>query len=94
MGSEKDIKLEKNDRSKFWFLEDADGRLSVPKRLHLPLKGEKPAEMKKEDWELLDRKTLGTIRLTLYKSIAFNIRSKTTTTSLMGALNTCMNSRL
>ena len=34
---------------KFFFLEDVDGGLSVLERFTFALKGEKPAEMKKED---------------------------------------------
>ncbi|KAL5783220.1 hypothetical protein ACOSP7_008249 [Xanthoceras sorbifolium] len=38
-------------------------------------------------WEVLDRKALGTIRLTLSKSVAFNIKNETITVSLMAALS-------
>lgn len=42
--------------------------------------------MKDEEWEILDRKELGTIWLCLVASIAFNISKEKTTTDLMNAL--------
>ena len=47
----------------------------------------KPATMKDEEWEVIDRKTLGTIRLSLVASIAFNISKEKTTKDLMDALD-------
>ena len=45
------------------------------KDLYLPLgeKAKQPAAMKDEEWEVLDRKALGTIRLCLASLVAFNI---------------------
>ena len=45
------------------------------KYLYLPLSGKKkkPAAMTDAEWNILDRKALGTIRLCLVASIAFNI---------------------
>jgi hypothetical protein len=42
--------------------------------------------MKDEEWEVLDRKALGTIRLSLATSVAFNILKENTTKELMDAL--------
>jgi hypothetical protein len=42
--------------------------------------------MKDEEWEILDRKALGTIRLSLEASVAFNILKEKTTKDLMDAL--------
>jgi hypothetical protein len=58
------------------------------KDLFLPLSGvaKKPAAMKDEEWEILDRKALGTIRLSLATSVAFNISKEKTTKDLMDAL--------
>jgi len=58
------------------------------KDLFLPLSGvaKKPATMKDEEWEILDRKALGTIRLSLAASVAFNISKEKTTKGLMDAL--------
>ena len=56
--------------------------------LYLPLgrKGNKPTSMIDEEWELLDRKALGTIRLCLAASVAFNISKEKTTVDLINAL--------
>jgi hypothetical protein len=58
------------------------------KDLFLPLSGvaKKPTAMKDEEWEILDRKALGTIRLSLAASMAFNISKEKTTKDLMDAL--------
>ena len=42
--------------------------------------------MKDEYWEVLDRKALGTIRLCLASSMAFNISKEKTTEGVMSAL--------
>ena len=49
-------------------------------------KAAKPAAMKDEEWNLLDRKALGTIRLCLAASVAFNISKEKTTEDVMTAL--------
>ena len=58
------------------------------KDLFLPLsrKTKKPTAMTDEEWNLLDRKALGTIRLCLAASVAFNISKETTTEGLIKAL--------
>jgi hypothetical protein len=58
------------------------------KDLFLPLGrvAKKPTAMKDEEWEILDRKALGTIRLSLAASVAFNISKEKTTKDLMDAL--------
>jgi hypothetical protein len=58
------------------------------KDLFLPLTrvAKKSAAMKDEEWEILDRKALGTIRLSLAASVAFNISKEKTTKGLMDAL--------
>jgi hypothetical protein len=58
------------------------------KDLFLPLSGvaKKSATMKDEEWEILDRKALGTIRLSLLASVAFNILKEKTKKGLMDAL--------
>jgi hypothetical protein len=45
----------------------------------------KPTAMKDEEWEILDRKALGTIHLSLAVSVAFNISKEKTTKDLMDA---------
>eukprot|EP00253_Pinus_taeda_P025206 PITA_25206 len=58
------------------------------KDLYLPLggKSKKPKDMDDEEWNLLDRKSLGTIWLCLAASVAFNISKETTTEGLIKAL--------
>ncbi|RVW95710.1 Retrovirus-related Pol polyprotein from transposon TNT 1-94 [Vitis vinifera] len=57
------------------------------RKLHLPLLGTKPENMKAEEWALLDRQVLGVIRLTLSRSVAHNVVKEKTTTDLMKALS-------
>jgi len=59
------------------------------KDIYLPLGGKSnmPMGMKDEEWNLLDRKALGTIGLCLAASVAFNILKETTTEGLMEALS-------
>jgi hypothetical protein len=58
------------------------------KDLFLPLSGveKKLAAMKDKEWEILDRKALGTIRMSLAASVAFNISKEKTMKGLMDAL--------
>ena len=42
--------------------------------------------MKDTEWNLLDRKALGVVRLTLARNVAFNIAKETTTAGLTKAL--------
>jgi hypothetical protein len=58
------------------------------KDLFLTLSGvaKKPVAMKDEEWEILDRKALGTIRLSLAASVDFNISKEKTMKGLMDAL--------
>ncbi|XP_030941611.1 putative disease resistance protein RGA4 [Quercus lobata] len=43
------------------------------KKLHLLLLGEKPETMKDDEWNLLDKRVLGVIRLTLSRSVTHNV---------------------
>jgi hypothetical protein len=58
------------------------------KDLFLPLRrvAKKPAAMKDEEWEILDRKALVTIWLSLAASVAFNILKEKTMKGLMDTL--------
>jgi hypothetical protein len=58
------------------------------KDLFLQLGGiaKKPMTMKDEEWEVFDRKALGTIRLSLEASVSFNISKEKTTKEMMDAL--------
>jgi hypothetical protein len=46
----------------------------------------KPRDMTDAQWMVLDRKTLGAIRLSLLKSVTFNIKGQETAADLMKAL--------
>lgn len=48
--------------------------------------GEKLEAMGEKEWNLLDRKAFGAIRLTLSELIAINIKNKNTMTSLIVVL--------
>lgn len=56
--------------------------------LFQPLNGKtkKPEKMTNTYWEVLDKKALGTIRLSLSSSIAFNISKEKTIEDLMAAI--------
>ena len=58
------------------------------KDLWQPLEGKtkKPIAMSDEDWDILDRKALGTIRLCLAQSMTFNITKVKMTKELMETL--------
>jgi hypothetical protein len=58
------------------------------KDLFLPLGGieKKSTAMKDKEWEVLDRKALGTIRLSLEASVAFNISKENTMKEMMDTL--------
>ena len=62
------------------------------KDLYLPLGGNesKPTSMTDEEWKILDRKPLGTIRLCLAASVAFNISKEKTMVDLINPLASCM----
>ena len=62
--------------------------LSV-KDLYLALNGKEnqPDGMYDSDWETLDRKALGTIRLSLGSAVAFNVANEKSTKGAMDALS-------
>jgi hypothetical protein len=69
-------------------MEDADGRLFISEG-SIPTIGwnsKEAAATKDEEWEILDRKALGTIQLSLAASVAFNISKEKTMKGLMEAL--------
>ena len=69
-----------------WKMQMEDYRYQ--KDLYLPLAGKTkmPTGMKDEEWNLLDRKALGTVRLCLTVSVAFNISKETMTEGLIKAM--------
>ena len=58
------------------------------KDMYLPLRGKtkKSTSMTDIEWDILDRKALGTIRMCLVTSITFNISKETTIERLMSTL--------
>ena len=50
-------------------------KMQMEDYLYLPLggKAKQPVAMKDEEWEVLDRKALGTIWMCLASSVAFNV---------------------
>ena len=65
--------IEKFDNTDFayWRMQIED--YLYGRKLHLSLLGTKPEAMKAEEWVLLDRQVLRVIRLTLSRSIAYNV---------------------
>ena len=61
--------------------------MQIEDYLYLLLLGEKLAIMKDDEWTLLDRQVLGVIRLTLSRSVAYNIVKEKTITDLMKVLS-------
>ena len=59
------------------------------KDLYLPLGGaaKKPTSTTDDAWDVLDRKALGTIRLCLASTVAFNISDMKTTKDLMKSMD-------
>jgi hypothetical protein len=70
-------------------MEDADGRLFISEG-SLPTIGKKekqPTSMKDEEWEILDRKALGTIRLVPGSIDGFQYFKRKDNEDLMNALD-------
>jgi len=84
--AEDKVKIEKFNGTNyaFWKMQMED--ILYQKDLYLPIDGKKPDEMKQADWDVLDRKALGTVRLSLAPSVASNIAKEKTTTDLFKAL--------
>ncbi|KAK2990145.1 hypothetical protein RJ640_007547 [Escallonia rubra] len=56
------------------------------KDLYLPLVGEKPEAMNANEWTILDRKALATVRLSLTPQVTFNISKEKTIAAVMKAV--------
>lgn len=90
MGSEEGKqRIDKFDGSDFAYWKTQIEDYLYQKDLYRPLlgkeKGKKTGECN-EDWDVLDRKALGVIRLSLSKSVTHNILKEKTTEELMEAL--------
>ena len=83
----KSSEIEKFDGTDFayWRMQIED--YLYGRKLHRPLLGTKPEAMKAKECALLDRQVLGIIRLTLSRSVAYNVVKEKTTSALMKALS-------
>ena len=90
MGSEEGkLKIKKFEGSNFAFWKIQIEDYLYQKDLYRPLMSkekEKRKDESEEDWEILDRKAIGQIRLSLAKSVAHNILKEKITASLMATL--------
>uniref|UniRef100_A0A803KPS4 Retrovirus-related Pol polyprotein from transposon TNT 1-94-like beta-barrel domain-containing protein n=1 Tax=Chenopodium quinoa TaxID=63459 RepID=A0A803KPS4_CHEQI len=80
------LKIEKFDGKDFGFWKMQIEDYLYQKNLYLPLTS-KPSGMKEDEWKVLDRQVLGVIRLTLAKSVAYNVKDVTTTVGVIKALS-------
>ncbi|RYA47032.1 hypothetical protein DD606_23905 [Enterobacter cloacae complex sp. GF14B] len=89
MAEEGKLKIEKFNGKNYqhWKMQIED--YLYQKDLYLPLGGlaKKPATMVDEAWIILDQKALGTIRLSLVSTMAFNVSEMKTTEELMKSLD-------
>ena len=88
MAEEGKFRVEKFNSQKFQLWKMQMKYYLYQKDLYLPLNGKsnKSTSMKDEEWEILDRNALGTIRFCLAASMDFNISSEKTTEDLMKKL--------
>ena len=87
MAEDSKIKIDKFDGNDYGFWKMQIEDLLYQKSLHLPMLGEQPDDMYDEEWKLLDRQALGVVRLSLAKSVAYNIVNETTTYGVLKALS-------
>ena len=87
MAEDGKVKIDKFEGHDFGFWKMQIEDYLYQKKLHEPLSGEKPKDMKQEDWDLLDRHALGVVRLSLAKNVAYNIVNVKTTHELIKALS-------
>ncbi|KAD4982065.1 hypothetical protein E3N88_18736 [Mikania micrantha] len=89
MAEDGKVKIEKFDGHDYgyWRMQVED--LLYQKSLHLPMLGlsYRPEKMTDAEWNLLDRQALGVVRLSLSKSVAYNIVKETTTFGVLKALS-------
>ena len=89
MAEEMKIEINKFDGRNFGFWKMQIEYVLYQKNPYLPLGGveQKLEKMTDEDWSILDRKVLRTIRLSLSPQVSFNIKNEKTTSSLMVVLS-------
>ena len=86
------VKIEKFDGADFGFWKMHIEDYLYQKKLYQPLLGKKPDNITEDDWNLLDRRAIGVIRLTLSKIVAFNIVRKRPRRVLWRLSPVCMRS--
>ena len=89
MAEEGKFRVEKFNGQKYqvWKMQMEDYLYQNDLYLSLGGKAKQSTVMKDEEWEVLDRKALGTIRLCLASSVAFNISKEKTIEGVMSALS-------
>ncbi|GKA70618.1 retrovirus-related pol polyprotein from transposon TNT 1-94 [Tanacetum coccineum] len=87
MAEDGKIKIDKFDGHDYGFWKMQIEDYLYQKKLHEPLAEAKPTCMKAEDWTLLDRHALGVVRLSLAKSVTYNVVTEKTTYDLLKALS-------
>ena len=89
MAEEGKFRVEKFNGQNYqlWKMQMEDYLYQKDLYLSLGKKEKQSTAMKDEEWEVLDRKALGTIRLCLASSVAFNISNEKTTKGVMSALS-------
>uniref|UniRef100_A0A803M738 CCHC-type domain-containing protein n=1 Tax=Chenopodium quinoa TaxID=63459 RepID=A0A803M738_CHEQI len=80
------LRIEKFDGKDFGFWKMQIEDYLYQKNLYFPLTS-KSSGMKEEEWKVLDRQALGVIRLTLAKSVAYNVKDVTTTVGVIKAFS-------
>ena len=80
-------KVDKFDGHDFAFWKMQIEFLLYQKKLHEPLSENKHFLMRQEDWNLLDRQTLGVVTPSLAKNVAYNVACVTTNYGLLKALS-------
>uniref|UniRef100_A0A803LYH6 Retrovirus-related Pol polyprotein from transposon TNT 1-94 n=1 Tax=Chenopodium quinoa TaxID=63459 RepID=A0A803LYH6_CHEQI len=83
---EGNLRIEKFDGKDFGFWKMQIEDYLYQKNLYLPLTS-KPSVMKEDEWKVLDGQALGVIRLTLAKSVAYNVKDVTTTIGVIKVLS-------
>lgn len=80
------LKIDKFDRNDFesWKMQVVNYMYQI--KMNVPIKKKSDA-MPQENWELLNRKGLGAVRLTLAKSIVYNVTNEETTFDVMKMLS-------
>ena len=75
MAEEEKFRVKKFNSQNYqlWNMQMEDYLYQKDMYLSLGRKSKQPVAMKDEEWEVLDRKALGTMRLCLALSVAFNI---------------------